>query len=58
MMPGICGVADPLRIELNGFDETHLVSDVVFQNVQVNGKKLTEPDVKTNAFVRNVSVDP
>jgi hypothetical protein len=58
MMPGICAVADPLRIELNGFDETHLVSDVVFQNVQVNGKKLTEPDVKTNAFVRNVSVDP
>ena len=54
----VIAVADPLRIELNGFDETHLVSDVVFQNVRVNGQQLTEGDVKTNAFVRNVSIGP
>ena len=54
----IRAVANPLRIELNGFDETHAVSDVVFQNVQVNGRPLTRADVKANAFVQNVSVRP
>ena len=54
----ICAVADPLRIELNGFDGSHAVSNVVFQNVQVNGRGLTEGDVKANAFVRNVSIGP
>jgi hypothetical protein len=54
----IIAVADPLRIELQGFDETHLVSDVVFQDVRVNGRPLTRADVKANAFVRNVSVSP
>jgi len=54
----INAVADPLRIELNGFDETHVVSDVLFQNVEVNGRPLARADVKTNAFVRNVSMKP
>jgi hypothetical protein len=54
----ISAVADRLRIELNGFDETHAVSDVVFQDMRVNGRPLTRADVKANAFVRNVSVSP
>jgi hypothetical protein len=54
----IRAVADPLQIELNGFDETHAVSDVAFQDVLVNGRPLTRADVKTNASVRNVSVSP
>jgi hypothetical protein len=54
----IRAVADPLRIELNGFDETHAVSDVVFQNVQINSRALTRADVKANAFVQNVSIRP
>jgi hypothetical protein len=54
----IRAVADPLRIELNGFDEAHAVSDVVFQDVRVNDRPLTGADVKANAFVRNVSVRP
>ncbi|OHB65723.1 MAG: endo-polygalacturonase [Planctomycetes bacterium RBG_13_62_9] len=54
----IVAVADPLRIELTGFDETHPVRDVVFQDVRVNGRQLTRADVMTNAFVRNVSVSP
>lgn len=54
----ICATAQPLRIELNGFDEAHAVSDVAFQNVQVNGRPLTESDVKANAHVRNVRIDP
>jgi hypothetical protein len=54
----IVAVADPLRIELKGFDETHTVSDVVFRGVRVNGAPLARADVKTNAFVQNVSVEP
>jgi hypothetical protein len=50
--------ANPLRIELNGFDGTHAISDVVFQDVRVNGGPLTRADVKANAFVTNVSVSP
>jgi len=55
---GISAVADPLRVELAGFDESHAVSDVVFRDVRVNGRPLTQADVKMNAFVRNVSVNP
>jgi len=58
MFKDIRAVASPLRIELNGFDEAHAVSDVVFQDVQVNGRQLTRADVKANASVRNVSVSP
>ncbi|MHC4165336.1 MAG: glycosyl hydrolase family 28 protein [Planctomycetota bacterium] len=54
----ISAVADLLKIELKGFDEMHVVSDVVFQNVRVNGKLLTKDEVRANAFVRNVSVSP
>ena len=54
----ICAVADSLRIELNGFDEAHAVSDVVFQDVRVNGRQLNREDVKANTFVRNVSISP
>jgi hypothetical protein len=48
--------ANPLRIELKGFDETHAVENVSFQNVTVNGAPLSEADVKTNSFVRNVKI--
>jgi polygalacturonase len=50
--------ADHLRVELTGFDETHRVQDVLFQDVVVNGKPLTGTDVKRNAFVGNVRVQP
>jgi hypothetical protein len=55
---GITATADPLRIELDGFDASHLVENVVFRDVVVNGKPLTNDGVKSNAFVRNVSVEP
>ncbi len=58
MFKDISAMVDPLRIELQGFDETHAVSDVVFQDVRVNGRALARADVKANAFVRNVSVSP
>jgi hypothetical protein len=48
--------ANPLHIELKGFDEAHGVENVSFQNVTVNGTPLSEADVKTNSFVRNVKI--
>ena len=48
--------ANPLHIELKGFDEAHAVENVSFQNVTVNGTPLSEADVKTNSFVRNVKI--
>ncbi|MGA2657327.1 MAG: hypothetical protein ABSH34_07380, partial [Verrucomicrobiota bacterium] len=49
----IRAVADPLRVELHGFDEAHAVENVVFEGVVVNGKPLSAAEVITNAFVRN-----
>lgn len=48
--------AKPLRVELTGFDDTHAVENVAFQNVVVNGQPLTAEQVKTNAFVRGVTI--
>jgi hypothetical protein len=54
----ISAQADPLRVELKGFDEGHQVDNVVFEDVVVNGKRLTAAEVMTNAFVRNVAIRP
>ena len=54
----IVATADPLRIELNGFDETHAVSDVVFQDVRVNGKPLTGRTSRRTPSSAIVSVSP
>ncbi|MEN6334260.1 MAG: glycosyl hydrolase family 28 protein [Phycisphaerales bacterium] len=54
----IAATAERPKIELTGFDETHAVSDVLFQNVRINGRPLTAEDVKANAFVRGVRVTP
>jgi hypothetical protein len=47
--------AMPLNIELDGFDATHDIQDVHFENVRFNGQPLTRADVKCNEFVRDVS---
>jgi polygalacturonase len=54
----IAATAKPLRVELRGFDATHAVENVRFENVVVNGKPLSAADVKTNAFVRQVVLKP
>jgi hypothetical protein len=54
----ITAAANPLRVELKGFDEQHLIENVKFANVKVNGRPLANGDVKTNAFVRGVTVVP
>lgn len=43
-------------VQLLGYDASHLVENVVIKNVSVNGKKITAADVKTNEFVKNVTV--
>jgi len=50
--------AEPLRVELKGFDEAHAVEDVAFEDVTVNGKPLTAAEVTRNEFVRRVTVQP
>jgi hypothetical protein len=50
--------AQPLRIELRGFDATHTVDRVLFQDVFVNDKRLTAADLQTNAFVTAVTLQP
>ena len=50
--------ADPVRIELKGFDSSHAVENVLFQNVVVNGNPLSPAVVKTNGFVRNLAFRP
>lgn len=46
----------PLPVELKGFDESHLVEDVTFQDVTLNGKDLTLDMIKTNGFTKNISI--
>jgi polygalacturonase len=54
----IRATANLLRVDLQGFDDTHRVENVLFDNVVVNGRRLSPEDVKTNAFVKNVSFLP
>jgi hypothetical protein len=45
-------------IELTGFDGVHAVEDVTFRDVTLDGRPLAPADVKSNSFVRNVTVMP
>ncbi len=47
-----------LRVDLTGYDKSHNISDVIFQNVTLNGKTLTLQDIRANDFVENVQVNP
>lgn len=48
-------IKDHASMELIGYDETHIVDGVVFDNVVLDGKKVTRDQVTINAFVKNVS---
>ena len=50
--------AEPLHVEIKGFDATHAVENVVLENLVVNGQPLARSDVKTNAFVGGVTLRP
>ncbi len=48
----------PPAVTLTGYDATHLVDDVVFDNVTIQGAPLTLGQVTQNAFVANTVVMP
>ena len=41
-------------MELIGFDENHIVENVLFDNVVLDGRKVTAENVTMNEFVRDV----
>lgn len=53
----ITATGSPLKIELQGYDADHAVENVAFRGVVVNNRPLTAADVKSNAFVRNVTIN-
>ena len=54
------GVAHDVRNPLNAIKllSGHAVEDVTFRDVTLNDAPLAPADVKSNAFVRNVAVQP
>ena len=52
----IRATAHPGFVELHGFDAAHLVEDVTFRHVVINGKPLTPRHVSANAYVKAVQV--
>lgn len=42
---------DPLTVELQGFDDTHTVDSVTFNNITINGERLQSSDIKRNEHV-------
>ena len=45
-------------VELKGFDADHAIHGVQFENIVINGKRLSAGDVKQNEFVDGISVAP
>ncbi len=54
----IRAAGSPLTMEIKGFDEGHVVEDVLFQDVVLNGKPLTGEMIQKNSFVKNISIQP
>ena len=48
-------IKDHASMELIGYDEDHIVDGVVFDNVVLDGKKVTREQVTINEFVKNTS---
>ena len=47
-------IRDHASMELIGFDQDHLVENVLFDNVMLDGKKVEAQNVTMNDFVKNV----
>jgi len=43
-------------IEFLGYDANHAINNVLIDNVEINGKKVTAKDVVTNNYVYNLTV--
>lgn len=48
----------PLTLELKGFDESHIVENVLFKDVTLNGEALTDEMIKKNKFIKNINIQP
>ncbi len=49
-------IHDHASMELIGYDEDHIVEGVVFDNVVLDGKKITLDQITINEFVKDVSI--
>ncbi|UXP32617.1 glycosyl hydrolase family 28 protein [Reichenbachiella agarivorans] len=47
-------IRDHASMQLTGFDDTHTVENVIFDDVILDGKKVVSEQVKTNEFVKDV----
>ena len=47
-------IRDHASMELIGFDEGHIVDNVLFDNVVIDGEKVEKHQVSMNEFVKNV----
>lgn len=47
-------IRDHASMELIGFDQDHIVENVLFDNVVLDGKRVVEPQVTMNEFVRSI----
>lgn len=54
----IRATGDPLTVQLVGVDKDHLVEDVVFDRVLINGAPLRKDGIGSNDFVKNIAVLP
>jgi hypothetical protein len=54
----IRATGDPLTVQLVGVDKDHLVEDVLFDRVLINGAPLRKDGIGTNDFVKNIAVLP
>jgi polygalacturonase len=52
----ISAAGAPLRIELTGYATENQVENIIFEKVFLNGKPLTSEDIKSNEFVKGVTV--
>ncbi len=50
-------IKDHASMELIGYDENHIVDGIVFDNVVLDGKKVTREQITINEFVKNVSFE-
>lgn len=48
-------VSDP-TVQFLGYDASHMIRNVVLENIVANGRHISSEDVKTNDFVNNVIV--
>jgi hypothetical protein len=54
----IKATGSPLNIELTGIDAGHQIQNVNFTNVTLNGAPITANQVKANAFVKDMVINP